>query len=425
MVAVASSAFSESEIREIQKRTLRVLIAGQIAGSAALSAAVTVGAFVVQDILGQKTPWGGIASATVTIGTAFMAQLLSRLMLRQGRRRGLMLGYALALVGGLIAGIGVEKQSLAIFLFGLFLFGNGQSANLLSRYAATDLAQAENRGAAMSRILFASTFGAVFGPILIKPAEHLGQSLFGWYLYTGPWVFSGLFFITSFINAALRLKPDPLVVSGGIALRKSASSSVSQGERLSVFQFLSGSPKTRLAFYAMVISHVTMVAVMTMTPVHLREHGHETVSAYIISLHIAGMYAFSPLVGRFSDRHGRLNTLLVGCLILMLSTIMSALAGSNPAVFFPSLWLLGVGWSFGLIGSSSLLVDSVPIDYRVKVQGSADVAMSLFGGVAGFSSGFIRKAWGFPWLSMLGTIIVLFLLGLLLTNIERFKLQEA
>ena len=425
MVAVASSAFSESEIREIQKRTLRVLIAGQIAGSAALSAAVTVGAFVVQDILGQKTPWGGIASATVTIGTAFMAQLLSRLMLRQGRRRGLMLGYALALVGGLIAGVGVERQSLAIFLFGLFLFGNGQSANLLSRYAATDLAQAENRGAAMSRILFASTFGAVFGPILIRPAEHLGQSLFGWNLYTGPWVFSGLFFITSFINAALRLKPDPLVVSGGIALRKSASSSVSQDKPLSVFQFLSGSPKTRLAFYAMVISHVTMVAVMTMTPVHLREHGHETVSAYIISLHIAGMYAFSPLVGRFSDRHGRLNTLLVGCLILMLSTIMSALAGSNPAVFFPSLWLLGVGWSFGLIGSSSLLVDSVPIDYRVKVQGSADVAMSLFGGVAGFSSGFIRKAWGFPWLSMLGTIIVLFLLGLLLTNIERFKLQEA
>jgi MFS family permease len=175
----------------------------------------------------------------------------------------------------------------------------------------------------------------------------------------------------------------------------------------------------------MVISHVTMVAVMTMTPVHLREHGHETVSAYVISLHIAGMYAFSPLVGRFSDRHGRLNTLLVGCLILMLSTIMSALAGSNPAVFFPSLWLLGVGWSFGLIGSSSLLVDSVPIGYRVKVQGSADVAMSMFGGLAGFSSGFIRKAWGFPWLSMLGTMIVLFLLALLLLNVERFRLQEA
>ena len=426
MAVVAPLAvFSDTEILEIQRRTLRVLVVGQIAGSAALSAAVTVGAFVVQDILGQKTPWGGIASATVTIGTAFMAQLLSRLMLRQGRRRGLMLGYSLALIGGLIAGFGVERQSLWIFLAGLFLFGNGQSANLLSRYAATDLAKAENRGAAMSRILFASTFGAVFGPILIKPAEHLGQSLFGWNLYTGPWVFSGLFFITSFINAALRLKPDPLVVSGGIVRRSSSEQIDSKNEQLSVSRFLVSSPKTRLAFYAMVISHVTMVAVMTMTPVHLREHNHETVSAYIISLHIAGMYAFSPLVGRFSDRHGRLNTLLVGCLVLMLSTIMSASAGSNPTVFFPSLWLLGVGWSFGLIGSSSLLVDSVPIDYRVKVQGSADVAMSLFGGVAGFSSGFIRKSWGFPWLSMLGTMLVLFLLALLLLNVERFRLQEA
>lgn len=424
-VVPSQTVFSDTEMIEIQRRTLRVLVVGQIAGSAALSAAVTVGAFVVQDILGQKTPWGGIASATVTVGTAFMAQLLSRLMLRHGRRRGLMLGYSLALIGGLIAGFGVERQSLSIFLAGLFLFGNGQSANLLSRYAATDLAKAGNRGAAMSRILFASTFGAVFGPILIKPAEHLGQNLFGWNLYTGPWVFSGLFFITSFINVSLRLKPDPLVVSGGIVRRNSSERNESKNEQLGVFRFLVSSPKTRLAFYAMVISHVTMVAVMTMTPVHLREHNHETVSAYIISLHIAGMYAFSPLVGRFSDRHGRLNTLMVGCLVLMLSTIMSAFAGSNPVVFFPSLWLLGVGWSFGLIGSSSLLVDSVPIDYRVKIQGSADVAMSLFGGVAGFSSGFIRKFWGFPWLSMLGTMLVLSLLALLLLNVERFKLQEA
>ena len=177
---------SLAEKQEIQKRTLRVLVAGQMAGSAALSAAVTVGAFVIQDMLGQKTPWGGIASATVTVGTAFMAQLLSRLMLRQGRRRGLMLGYSLALLGGLIAGCGVEFQSLPVFLVGLFLFGNGQSANLLSRYAATDLAEANQRGAAMSRILFASTFGAVLGPVLIKPAEHLGQNLFGWNLYTGP-----------------------------------------------------------------------------------------------------------------------------------------------------------------------------------------------------------------------------------------------
>ena len=418
-----TSTRTAEEIAGIQKNTLRVLVASQIAGSAALAAAVTVGAFVMQDILGQSTPWGGAASATVTMGTAFMAQMLARQMNQHGRRRGLQLGYSFAIIGGLIAGVGAETKTMWVFILGLFLFGNGQASNLLSRYAATDLAQPNNRAAAMSRILFASTFGAVFGPLLIRPAEELGMSLFGWSQYTGPWIFSGIFFFTSLINTTVRLRPDPLEVAGG--LNSQTAAGLPKRSFKDVWRIFKGSAEGRLALTSMVISQMTMVAVMTMTPVHLREHNHETVSAYIISLHIAGMYAFSPLVGRFSDRHGRLNTLLVGCLVLMLSTIMSALAGSNPVVFFPSLWLLGLGWSFGLIGSSSLLVDSVPIDYRVKVQGSADVAMSLFGGVAGFSSGFIRKSWGFPWLSMLGTMLVLFLLALLLLNVERFRLQEA
>jgi MFS family permease len=402
-----------------------VLVVGQIAGSAALSAAVTVGAFVIQDLLGQTTPWGGIASATVTVGTAFMAQVLSRLMLRQGRRVGLMAGYSMAIVGGLVAGLGVELQSLTVFLLGLFLFGNGQSANLLSRYAATDLAEPTERGAAMSRILFASTFGAVFGPLLIRPAEELGKTAFGWNQYTGPWVFSGLFFLTSLINVTLRLKPDPLIVAGGLRSQQKSDLDGSVGPGENVLTFLKSSPKTRLAFYGMMISHITMVAVMTMTPVHLKQHGHETVSAYIISLHIAGMYAFSPFIGRFSDRNGRLNTMLVGCFVLIVSTVMSAFAGSNPIVFFPSLWLLGIGWSFGLIGASSLLVDSVPIQHRVRVQGSADVAMSLCGGLAGFSSGFIRKSFGFPWLSMLGTFVVLGLTLTLLLNIEHVVTAES
>ena len=176
------------DVPSIQRRTLRVLTAGQVVGSAALSAAVTVGAFVIQDILGQETPLGGMATATVTVGTALMAQVLSRIMSVKGRRPGLAMGYGLALIGGLIAGIGVETSRLSVFMLGLFLFGNGQASNLLARYAAMDLAEAEHRGKAMSRVLFASTFGAVFGPILIKPAERLGEIAFGWNLYTGPWI---------------------------------------------------------------------------------------------------------------------------------------------------------------------------------------------------------------------------------------------
>ena len=143
------------EIAAIQKRTLRVLVIGQLVAAAALSSAVTVGAFVIQRILGQSTPWGGAATATVTIGTAFMSQYLSRLMSRRGRQYGLELGYGLAIIGGCIAGLGAQIKSLPIFLVGLFIYGAGQASNLMSRYAATDLAEPEQRGEAISRILFA------------------------------------------------------------------------------------------------------------------------------------------------------------------------------------------------------------------------------------------------------------------------------
>jgi len=384
----------------IQRKVLRVLTAGQIVGSAALSAAVTVGAFVIQDILGQDTPLGGMATAMVTVGTAVMAQRLARFMNVNGRRKGLALGYGLALVGGIVAGVGVESSNLVVFLIGLFLFGNGQASNLLSRYAAMDLADPDRRGAAMSRVLFASTFGAVFGPVLIKPAETLGQSLFGWNLYTGPWIFSGLFFSASFVNVMVRLRPDPLEVAGRLGVTESTSRSLSD-----ITVPLRHSRESRLGLIAMAVSQMTMVAVMTMTPVHLKLHGHEDVSAFIISLHIAGMYAFSPLIGRFSDAYGRTRAIQVGAVVLILASAFSSLAGDEPTLLWPGLLLLGVGWNFGLVGGSGLLSESIPAELRVRVQGSADLVMSLCGGVAGFSSGFIRKGIGYNSLAVLGALL--------------------
>lgn len=184
---------SELDRVELQKRTLRVLVAGQVVAAAALSAAVTVGAFVIQDILGQDTPWGGMSSATFTMGSAFMSQVLARKMSRKGRRVGLQYGYSLAIIGGIIAGFGVNRNSLMFFILGLFLYGSGQASNLLSRYAAMDLAAPEQRSQAMSYILFGSTFGAVFGPVLIQPAEKVGEDIFGWSTYTGPWIASACF----------------------------------------------------------------------------------------------------------------------------------------------------------------------------------------------------------------------------------------
>ena len=410
---------SEVDRVELQKRTLRVLVSGQVVAAAALSAAVTVGAFVIQDILGQETPWGGISSATFTMGSAFMSQVLARKMSRKGRRVGLQYGYSLAIVGGLLAGYAVNRSSLPLFILGLFLYGSGQASNLLSRYAAMDLAAPDQRSQAMSYILFGSTFGAVFGPVLIQPAEKFGEDIFGWSTYTGPWIASAFFFAFALLNVAIRLRPDPLEVSGGLISQQGVG--VVTPNLGVAFRTIFGIKNARVALTAMVISQVTMVAVMTMTPVHLKLHGHEGVSPYVISLHIAGMYAFSPLVGKFADRRGKLLSISVGSLLLLAATVMAALAGEAATLLWPSLWLLGIGWNFGLIGGSSLLVESVPEKTRVTVQGAADLTMSFCGGLAGFSSGFIRKAFGFHMLSNLGTVLALILVVVAIRHLYPLK----
>lgn len=384
----------------IQRRVLRVLMLGQVVGAGALASAIVVGAFVVQDILGQNTPWAGIATATTTTGTAIMSQFMARRMRRLGRRPGLQMGYMLAVVGGLVAAFGAQHDQLAVFLVGLFVFGNGQAANLQARYAATDLAVPEERGRAMSRIVFASTFGAVFGPLLVGPAEWMSEHVLGLHRYTGPWLISSVLFAAAAINISIQLRPDPLVVAGGI----NPDARAERPKLATALRVIGAQPRSRLALVAMMVSQGAMVGVMAMTPVHLKLHGHEGVSQYVVSLHIAGMYAFSPLVGRIADRRGRLYTIQIGAVAIIASTALAALSGDVEQLLFPSLWGLGLGWNFGLIGGSSLLSESVPAEHRVAVQGSADLMMSLCGGLAGFSSGFIRRAVGFHMLATLAMV---------------------
>jgi MFS family permease len=334
-----------------------------------------------------------------------MAQTLSRLMFRRGRRPGLQLGYGLAAIGGLIAAIGAERQLLGVFVLGLFVFGSGQASNLLARYAATDLATPEHRGRAMSHVVFASTFGAVFGPLLIGPTQRAGEAWFGLDQYTGPWLFGALCFTLAMVNVAVRLRPDPLVVAGGVGARGATTPPIGHA-----FGVIRAAPRAKLALAAMAVSQATMVAVMTMTPVHMKLHGHEALSPFVISAHIGGMFAFSPLVGRYVDRRGSLAAVQVGAAILVASTLLASTAGITEWLLFPALWALGLGWNFGLLGGSAMLIESVDATERVAVQGTADLTMSLCGAVAGFASGFIRRAVGYHLLADLAAAAALGLL---------------
>jgi len=144
---------------------------------------------------------------------------------------------------------------------------------------------------------------------------------------------------------------------------------------------------------------------MTMTPSHMKDHGQADLSPYVIALHIAGMYAFAPFVGRFVARVGEVRSIMVVGAVLAVGTTVTVVAGYVPAMIFVGLYLLGLGWNIGLIAGSSLLTGSVPESARVEVQGTADLTMSFCGGLAAFGSGFIKQAWGFHLLADAATLV--------------------
>jgi MFS family permease len=381
----------------------------QALGAAGFASSVAVGALVAKDLLGGDR-LAGSASAAVTIGGAIASLVLSAVMAGRGRRPGLVSGYVVATVGGVIIVVGAQQRSFPVFLIGCLLFGFSQGANQSARFAAADLAPDELRGTFISQLLFASTFGAVLGPLSVGLTERVGAALGLWEL-TGPYLVGMGFFALSALNTFVRLRPDPLVVSGG--LRPGAG--IRMPPVANALRTVRSIPAARIAMISIVAMHVVMVAVMTMTPVHLHDHGHSaTLTGGVIALHISGMYALSPVIGRLSDRHGRIPVLIAGAAIMVLATIVTAVARDSAAMVFVGLWFLGVGWSCSMVAGSALLSESVPLTERVAVQGTSDLLMGLLGAVAAFGSGFVKRAVGFAPLAEIGLAIALAVLGAVL-----------
>ena len=170
--------------------------------------------------------------------------------------------------------------------------------------------------------------------------------------------------------------------------------------------------QARLAIAAMAVSQMAMVAVMTMTPLHMKDHGQAELSTIVIAVHVLGMFGLAPLIGGWVDRFGRVRAVQAGALILASGTVLTVVAGYSPALIFTGLFLLGLGWSVALIAGSALLTESLPTSERLGAQGVADLLMSLLGATAAFSSGFVKETVGYHWLANFATIAaVLILVG--------------
>ena len=392
---------------DLQRRTLLTLRLAVVPGQAAVAGTVAVVSLLAKDMLGSDR-LAGMGSAAFTFGVAMMSIPLAAFMRRRGRRPGLALALGIGSIGALIAASGGQTRFFPLFILGMFLFGSGQSATLQARYAAADLATESERATAIGAVVWIGTLGAVFGP-LFTPLEKRFGVWIGLDEYVGPYLFAASLFALGAVAYLVLLRPDPLVVSGGVDPHAARTRPIAQVRRS--YGVIRQSSGAMLGIIAMAVSQATMVGVMTMTPPHMADHGHADLSALVIALHIVGMYGLAPWVGRFVDRVGTVRSVQLAAVLLGLSTITVQIAGYVPALMFIGLFFLGVGWNIGLIAGTALLTSSVPAESRVEAQGTGDLTLSLFGAVAAFSSGFVKQAFEFHILADMATVLAAMMLA--------------
>lgn len=404
---------SKEAQQKLYKRSLIVVIISQIFSGAGLAAGITVGALLIQEMTGNEN-LAGMPIALSTFGSAISAYLVGRLSQRYGRRLGLGAGFITGGIGAFGVIMAAMMGSLTILFLFLLIYGAGTSSNLQARYAGTDLANEKQRATAVSLALVSTTVGAVAGPNLVLPMGHVADFI-GIPTLTGVFLLAGIAYILAGLTFLVFLRPDPLLVAREIELAAEKDRKSIEDGQLTHRQTTS-----RMGVWVgaivLVLSHGVMVAIMTMTPVHMQHHGAELSGiGLVIGLHIAGMYLPSIFTGVLVDRIGRPAMVIASGLTLALSGILAAyVAGGSVFWMSISLILLGAGWNFGLISGTAIVIDSTDVLTRAKTQGSIDVFVALAGTAGGLASGLIVAFSSFALLSFLGVYISLLLIPLII-----------
>ncbi len=389
---------------QLQQRVVRTLASAQVLSGVGVAGTVAAGSLLVSSITDSET-LAGLAQTSAVLGAAALALPLARLTARGGRRLALSVGYASGVIGSIFAILGGAQRNLSFMLLGTFLVGAASAAGYQARFAAIDLATNETRAKQLSFVVWGSTIGAVAGPNLMDPAGNIAE-LFNLPPLVGPYLVSALTLFLAALVIFIFLRPDPYLTA-----EKEASVVQHKGSTKAALSHIRSNPKALFAISAIAIGHVAMVSVMVMTPIHMK---HVDVSlriiGFVISVHVLGMYAFSPIIGSLSDRLGRVRVIQIGFVILLASTIVAGSAAADNAIQLGvGLFLLGLGWSCTLIAGSAFLSESVSIQMRPASQGASDLVMNLSGAGGGAIAGLIIGTLSYGWLCLFAAIPVVVL----------------
>lgn len=398
----------------LQAKTVKVLAAAQVLNGVGVAGTVAAGSLLVASITESET-LAGLAQTSSVLGAAALALPLARLTARGGRRLALSTGFIAGVFGSLFAILGGAHKNIFFMLLGTFLVGAASAAGYQARFAAVDLATNESRAKQLSFVVWGSTVGAVTGPNLMQPAGNLAESL-GLPRLTGPYVVAATTLTLAIIVIQIFLRPDPFLTAAG----QSGNSIKPKGATKEALRHIRSNPKALFAILSISIGHVAMVSIMVMTPVHMAHVDVTlTIIGLVISVHVLGMYAFSPLVGALSDRLGRVKVIQIGVTTLLASSIVSGFAAADDAVVLGiGLFLLGLGWSCTLIAGSAFLTESVAPEMKTSSQGASDLVMNLSGAGGGALAGIIIGTLSYGWLCAFAAIPVA-LLGIWSISLSR------
>lgn len=381
-----------------RRRLTSVLFAGVALGATAYIAAVTVSTLAAEEIVGSAT-LSGVPSATATLGTALGATLLTRSVVRRGRRPGLVAGYATGGLGCLVAIAAFGTNSFPLLLLGMALLGLGNASTHLARYTAAEMYPEDRRGAALGTVVWAGTIGSVLGPALLQPSGRIAIDM-GRSELVGGYLVGLVFLAVAFGLYLVGLRPDPAT----LALDRPDPDQGKPPPLGPAFRM----PMVRVALTAMIAGQVVMVLIMVSTPLHIHHHGSDLgIVGLVMSAHTLGMFALSPLTGRLSDRWGSIPVILLGMAVLGISALGAAYGPSESTIWLVIvLFGLGYGWNLAFVAGSSLLTMGVGSEIRSRLQGRVDSLTWGSAALASISSGVIYQATDYTMISVIGLLLL-------------------
>lgn len=404
----------QSDQRDLRTRLrlLSVLFLSASLARTGFIAIFTVTALAAEEILGNAR-WSGLAAAMGTLGVGLGTTPFAALMVRRGRRFGIVLGFGVAVIGAGVAAYGVRAGSFLVLLVGMWLFGFGNAGDRLGRFAAADIAPPSMRSSAIAAIVWAGTIGSVLGPLLLPIGTRIAEPA-GFTEYGGGYLMGGVLAAIALVVVFLALRPDPLTLAGVKNAADAAQDKVDLRETLR-------SPLVRYVITALVVGQVVMVLIMSMTPIHIRRTGESiALVGLVIGVHTFGMFFFSPISGYLSDKFGKVRVIVAGEIMLIISALIAAPAeGDDRTLMLPALFLLGLGWNFGFVAGSSMVSDVAEGARRVRLQGIVDTSTFVSAAAAAVLSGILLEQFSYVGLSLVGGAMVA------LPLVLRYRYREA